>query len=189
MGKLSQEWLHLQSYATDNHGNKHFNYIWGASLVEASLKPRMELWEQRNKDAHSPEAHIHLAKERAAKATRKLYKLCHHVQFRDSALFSDNTETFIEESTPQKLQRYVLMNSKAIQQSVRRAGTAATQHTRSILNWLHPGRTQNDATSQKHHRDNLVHDAYSKKKRHKTGSAQIDRTHQPKLTGYLSLNT
>ena len=65
----------------------------------------MELWEQQNKDAHSPEAHIHLAKEQAAKATRKLHKLCHQAQFRDSALFPNNVETFIEESTVQKLQR------------------------------------------------------------------------------------
>ena len=40
--------------------------------MEASLKPYIELWEQRNKDAHSPEAHIQLAKEQAAKAIRKL---------------------------------------------------------------------------------------------------------------------
>ena len=78
------------------------------------------------------------------------------------------------------------MNSKAIRQSVRQAGTAATQHTRYILNWLHPGRKQNSATLQHYQRDNLVHDAYSKKKRHKPESAWIDRTHQPRLMGYLS---
>ena len=108
----------LQSHAADNHSNRRFDYIWGASLVEASLKSHMELWEQRNKDAHSPEAHIHLAKEQAAKATKKLHKLCHHARFIDSALFPENVETFIEESTAQKLQRYVLMNSKAIRRSV-----------------------------------------------------------------------
>ena len=31
MGKLSQEWLTLQTHATDNHGNKRSNYIWVAS--------------------------------------------------------------------------------------------------------------------------------------------------------------
>ena len=73
MGKLSQEWLYLQSHTTYNHGNNWSNYIWGVSLVEASIKSHTELWEQRIKDAHSPEAHIYLPKERAANATRKLY--------------------------------------------------------------------------------------------------------------------
>ena len=45
MGKLSQEWLHLQSHTTDKNGNNRSNYIWGASLVEASIKSHMELWE------------------------------------------------------------------------------------------------------------------------------------------------
>ena len=73
--------------------------------MEASLKSHMELWEQQNKGAHSPEAHIYLAKEQAAKATKKLYKLRHHALYKDSALFPNNAETFIEESTVQKLQR------------------------------------------------------------------------------------
>ena len=87
--------------------------------MEASIKSHMELWEQQNKVAHSPEAHIHLTKERAAKATRKLYKLQQQARFRDSALFPVNVETFIEESTAQKLQRYVLMSNKSIKHSVR----------------------------------------------------------------------
>ena len=78
MGKVSGKWLTLQPHSNDNHGNKGSNCVRGASLVEASLKSYMELWEQRNKDAHSPEAHIHLAKEQASKATRKLYKLRYH---------------------------------------------------------------------------------------------------------------
>ena len=114
MGKLSQEWLHLQPYTTDNNGNNRSYYIWEASLVEASIKSHMGLWGQQNKDAHSPEAHIHLAEERAAEATGKLYEPRHQARFKDSALFPDDVETFIEESTTKKLQRYILMNSKAI---------------------------------------------------------------------------
>ena len=64
--------------------------------MEARIKSHMELWEQQNKDVHSPEAHIHLAKEQAAKATRMLYKLQHQARFKDSALFPDSVETFIE---------------------------------------------------------------------------------------------
>ena len=63
MGKLSGEWLILQPRTIDTHvGNKHTNYIWGALLVGSSLKSYIELWEQRSKDAHSPEALIHVAK-------------------------------------------------------------------------------------------------------------------------------
>ena len=99
MGKLSQEGLHLQSHTTDNRGNNRLDYIRGASLVDASIKSHIELLEQQNKDAHSPEAHIHRATEQAAKATRKLYKLRHQARFKDSTLFPNNIETLIEEST------------------------------------------------------------------------------------------
>ena len=188
MGKLSQEWLHLQPHYKDKKGNNRPAYIWGASLVEASLQSYIALWEQRNKDAHSPEAHIHLAKERAAKATRKLFRLRHHARFRDSSLFPDDVETFIETSTAEALQRYVVMNSKAIHKSVKRASTAATQHTRSIVNWFRPVRTPPaESTPHRHSQDNLVHDAYSKKKRRKSQRVSEDRTLQPRLTGYLSL--
>ena len=112
MRKLPGEWLILQPHSNDKHGNKCSNYIWEASLVEASLKSYIELWGQCNKDAHSLEAHIHLAKEQASKATRKLYKLWHHARFRDSVLFPTNIEQFIEMSTAQKLQRCVLITAE-----------------------------------------------------------------------------
>uniref|UniRef100_A0A7S4ADE6 Uncharacterized protein n=1 Tax=Pseudo-nitzschia australis TaxID=44445 RepID=A0A7S4ADE6_9STRA len=165
MGKLSQEWLILQPHYTDNQGNSRPAHIWGASLVEACLQSYIILREQRNKDARSPKARIHLAKERAAKATRKLYKLQHHSRFHDSKLFADNVETFIETSTAQKLQRYVTMNSKAICKSVARAQAAATQHTRSIVNWFRPVQNQppeSPAITRPH--NILLHKAHSKKK-------------------------
>ena len=37
------------------------------------------------------------------------------------------------------------------------------------------------------HKDNLVYDAYCKKKKHRLVSAQTDRSHQPTLTGYLPI--
>ena len=147
--------------------------------MEASLKSYMELWEQRNKDAHSPEVHIHLAKEQAAKATRKLYKLQRHALFRDLALVPASVKTCIKVSTAQKLQRYILVNSKAIRQSVRQTGTTATRHTKYIINWFRPVQEESSVTLQQHPLDNLVHDAYSKKKRHRPESAWIDRIHQP----------
>ena len=124
----------LQSHSTDNYGNKRYDCIWGASFVEASPKSYLELWEQRNKYAHSPEAHIHLTKEQEAKTTRKSYKHRHHAQSWDSALFLLNIEQFIETYTAQKLQRYILMNSKEIRQSVRcaRKPLLNTQNLSSI---------------------------------------------------------
>ena len=79
------------------------------------------------------------------------------------------------------------MNSKAIRQSVCRAENAAVEHTKAIINWFHPVREQSSATLQQHPWDNLVHNAYSKKKRHRSESAPTDRTRQPRLAGYLSL--
>ena len=175
-------------HTTDNYGNKRSNYIWelhswklasghtqssGSNKTKTLTVQKHTFTWPRNEQQKQPGNYTNFA----------------IMQYRDSALFLTNAETFIEESTAQKLQKYVLVNSKAIRQSARQAGTAATQHTRSILNQLRSGRTQNSAILQNHHRDNLaVHYAYSKKKRHKPAeSARIDRTYQPRLTGYLSL--
>ena len=72
-------------------------------------------------------------------------------------------------------------------QSVHCAGNTATEHTKSIINWFYPVTEQTSATLQQHPQDNLVNDAYSKKKRHRSESAPTNRRHQPRLIGYMSL--
>jgi hypothetical protein len=48
-GKISQEWLKLQASSTNKTiGKKRDCYVWGASIVETTLKCFTKLWEQRN---------------------------------------------------------------------------------------------------------------------------------------------
>ena len=68
------------------------------------------------------------------------------------------------------------MNSKAICNSVRKAGTVAVQHTRTILNWFQPIQNTITTTIQRHQLDNLVHNAYLKKRKYKTRRAVIGQT-------------
>ena len=78
MGKLSREWLRLQPSYNDWQGNNRQAYIWEAAVVETRQRSYIELWEQRNADAHSPQAHIHLEKARSAKAIQKFHHKPQH---------------------------------------------------------------------------------------------------------------
>jgi hypothetical protein len=52
-GKITQEWLTLQADSTNKSvGKKRDCYVWGASIVEITLKYFIILWEQRNEEVH-----------------------------------------------------------------------------------------------------------------------------------------
>jgi hypothetical protein len=52
-GRISQEWLKLQADSTNKTvGQKRDCYVWGASVVEITLKYFIKLWEQRNEEVH-----------------------------------------------------------------------------------------------------------------------------------------
>jgi hypothetical protein len=53
-GKITQEWLKLQADSTNKTiGKKRDCYVWGASIVEITLKYFIKLWEQQNEEVHS----------------------------------------------------------------------------------------------------------------------------------------
>ena len=54
MGKLLSKWFRLQPSFNDWKGNTRPAYIWEAFIVETCQQAYIELWEQRNADAHSP---------------------------------------------------------------------------------------------------------------------------------------
>jgi hypothetical protein len=52
-GKITQEWLKLQADSTNKTiGKKQDCYVWGASIVEITLKYFIKLWEQHNEEVH-----------------------------------------------------------------------------------------------------------------------------------------
>jgi hypothetical protein len=52
-GKISQEWLTLQAGSTNKTVRKKRDcYVWGASIVEITLKYFNKLWEQYNEEVH-----------------------------------------------------------------------------------------------------------------------------------------
>ena len=134
VGQLSREWLRLQPNCNDWKGNSRSAYIWGALIVEACQQAYIELWEQQNMDAHSPQVRIHLQKARAAKAIIKLYARQHHARFWYSALFPSHVEHYVPNSIANQLKQYVTLNRKVILNSVRRANASVIQHTGSTMN-------------------------------------------------------
>ena len=81
------------------------------------------------------------------------------------------------------------MSRKAILNSARRTSTSAIQHTRSIINWFKPETVTASTHSNLRQRqpDNLVYDAYAKKKKTRETSYLSKRTSQPRLKRSLSL--
>ena len=54
-GKISQEWLLLYDDSrTNKHDTQRYSaqYIWGANIVEITLRQMIKLWEIQNKQVH-----------------------------------------------------------------------------------------------------------------------------------------
>ena len=162
--KISTEWLHLPNSYTANRGTVGPPYLWGTSVVETCIRQYIALREQRNKEIHDLSNKLRLEKYRLAKSTRKLYTMRHRAQFKDAALFLENVEQFIEESTVHRLKEYITMNKQAILRSVKKAGKAAARNAQSIYRYLQPARNAQSRLTAQWKQDQLRHDAYSKKR-------------------------
>ena len=180
MGKLSDGWLILQPHFNNNHGNKRSNCIWGVSLVEASLKSYIELWEQRNKDAHSPEAHLHLQPGNYTN-----FASMHN--FAILRYFLTTLNNLWKYPQHRNFNSKFSWIAKPPDKACAMQGMSLLNAQKFIINWFRPVQEQSSATLQQHPRDNLVHDAYSKEKQHRPESALTDRTCRPRLMGYLPL--
>jgi hypothetical protein len=52
-GEITQEWLKLQADSTNKTVEKKRDcYVWGASIVEITLKYFIKLWEHHNEGVH-----------------------------------------------------------------------------------------------------------------------------------------
>lgn len=137
--------------------------------MEISLKKFMELWEQRNQDVHG--------KTEAQQQSRQLQKL--RIEIRklhdqrdqtrpsDDFIFHDDLEGFLETTTTTRAANYISSTKRIILHSVAAAAKAAVNKTKNILDWFKPVDPEgiNRIRKRKHYQ--LVHDAFSKKKKRK----------------------
>jgi hypothetical protein len=98
-GKITQEWLKLQADSTNKTvGKKRDCYVWGASIVEITLKYFIKLWEQRNEEVHGKtiEQQKTTRKTKLSINARKLYNLKDKARPVDIGLFHADIEEFLD---------------------------------------------------------------------------------------------
>jgi hypothetical protein len=109
-GKITQEWLKLQSDSTKKTvGKKRDCYVWGASIVEITLKYFIKLWEQRNEEVHgkTTEQQETTKKTKLSIDARELNSLKDKARLVDMGLFHADTEEFLDNSTTQTIATFI----------------------------------------------------------------------------------
>ena len=51
-GKLSQQWLNLYDLFLNNKCKHSQSYVWGASIMETTLRLMIDLWNLKNEEEH-----------------------------------------------------------------------------------------------------------------------------------------
>ena len=131
-GRISQHWLSLfeetrttQTFNTEGEKQRYYDgTVWGAAIVEHTLRSHIKLWEQRNKDVHGEDdkddkENANFRRERMIIEVRRMHSFMDEVCPIDMHLFKENLEEFISDSTTDKLAVYVTSHKKAIKTSMK----------------------------------------------------------------------
>ena len=107
-GKISQEWLLLYDESrTNRHDTQRYSaqYIWGANIVEITLRQMIKLWEIWNNQVHgnTDGERQWIMKRRQIAKFKRLMSYKPDVWPSDLGFFPDDEEEFIVQSTAQQL--------------------------------------------------------------------------------------
>jgi hypothetical protein len=185
MGKISQEWERLQGHTKIKHATYREPYLWSASIVEFSLTHFISLWEQRNTDVHvtNCDQQQQFQKERHQNRARLLLAKQPLCRPSDHVLFPSDPEAFLTNSTIQQLSTWIATYKQAIDNSTTEASNLAVANTNPVTHYFPQLPSTNSSRSRQWHRDKLIHDPYSKKKKRKDSSRA---GHQPTLLRFMS---
>jgi hypothetical protein len=189
-GKISQEWLKLQAGSTNKTvGKKRDCYVWGASIVEITLKYFIKLWEQRNEEVHgkTTEQQETTRKLKLSIDARKLNILKDKARPIDMGLFHADIEEYLDNSTAQTIATYISSHRKAIKNSVKKYTAASQAGVKSVVQWIR-GWSNNDDIIEKLHarqrKDLLETDGRKKERRRRR---QPSNVRQKSIVGFMSL--
>ena len=190
-GKISQEWLTLQSESTTTTSNKkQESYIWGAAIVETTLTKFIDLWELRNEEVHgkTTEQQESIRKGKLRLEVSKLNSMKDKARPSDMCLFLDNEEDYIEASTAQTISTWVSSHRSAILNSVKKWALQAAKGSTSILEWVRVSNTP-EVIEGFHYRqrNRLINDGRKKERRRKRPTAGSSR--QSSISSYYTLAT
>jgi hypothetical protein len=189
-GKFSQEWLKLQAgSANKTVGKKRDCYVWGASIVEITLKYFIKLWEQRNEEVHgkTTEKQETTRKSKFSIDVRKLNKMKDKARPVDMGLLHADIEEFLDNSTAQTIATYISSHRKAIANSVKKYTAASHALVSSVVQWIR-GWSNNDDIIEKMHarqrKDLLGTDGQKKERRRRR---QPSNVRHKSIVGFMSL--
>ena len=173
LGKLSKAWSTLQGNSTMKNGKIREAHSWAAMMVKTTLTQIIKLWYQRNDDVHenNAETRRQTKLERLRDTIEYLFSMKPLCRTTDEFLFPEDPEELLECEDIERISRWILTRKPAILHSVKKAKESDTTNTNPIYNWFQP---KNKAEFKRHmrwKRDQLLHDPYNKKKRHKTHSS------------------
>jgi hypothetical protein len=152
-GNISQEWLRLQADSTNKTvGKKRDCYVWGASIVEITLKYFIKLWEQHNEEVHgkTTEQQETTRKTKLSIDARKPKSLKDKARPVDMGLFHADIESFLDNSTAQTITTYITSHRKAIANSVKKYTAISQAGVTSVVQWIR-GSSNNDDIIEKMH--------------------------------------
>ncbi|OEU08199.1 hypothetical protein FRACYDRAFT_249987 [Fragilariopsis cylindrus CCMP1102] len=138
-GKLSQEWTkHHDNSTYRTIGKKRDGYVWGAAIVEVTLRHFIQLWELRNEEVHGKSV-VQQEKTRKTKLSadaRKLNALRDQARPIDMGLFHNDIEEFIDQSTAQTIATFISSHRKAIMNSINQYKEASQAGVTSVVQWI-----------------------------------------------------
>ena len=187
-GKLSQEWTkHHDNSTYRTIGKKRDGYVWGAAIVEVTLRHFIQLWELRNEEVHGKSV-VQQEKTRKTKLSadaRKLNALKDQARPIDMGLFHNDIEEFIDQSTAQTIATFISSHRKAIMNSVNQYKEASQAGVTSVVQWIR-GWSDNRETIERmnarRRKDILETDGRKKERRRRKSSGR-----QKSIVGFLSL--
>ena len=193
-GKISQHWLNLHDSFSNNKSKHSQSYVWGASIVETTLRLMIDLWNLRNEEVHGKTVNEReqKRKHRLLKKIDECFAKITEMRPSDRCLMPENRDDFVESSTSNDLAEWLASHQKMINNSIEKWKKRSEKGTRNIGDWLKTVSERNKEILENiytRHRDRLMHDAWNKKKRHKAESLE-HRTRatlrQRKLNAYLT---
>jgi hypothetical protein len=191
-GKISQEWLKLQDESTNiTTTKKPEGYIWGASLVETTLKKFIDLWELRNEEVHGKtiEQQESTRKQKLRTEVKKLNSMKNKARPSDMCLFHENEEEYIEQSTATMIATWVSSHRRAILNSVKKWALTAAKGSTSILQWAKVS-NEPEVIERFHsrQRNKLINDGRKKERRRNISTESTASTvRQSSISSYYTL--
>ena len=181
MCHIAAAWSALQIPDGQTTDTSKAHYMWAASIVEVSLRWMIDLWDTQNKDVQQNSR----LKVKHQETFRTMLSKKIQMQPCDHWLFPNNPALFLVSATANQLGTWIASRRCAIRHSIKAAQKDSTNCTQNIATFFPITHPEGVAWLRGRRRDNLIHDAYCKKRQQKQ---QFTSRHtQHSIVRFLSL--